>query len=115
VSRLGQSKLAEGRRSNVLAEPNIVRSNEIRYLPTPIVQTDNDALAPDEWITRVVTVTNLSSASLVPILRPMLPQAAHLAALPPNHLIVVDQYGNVKRITAIIKALDVPGAGPPKE
>jgi general secretion pathway protein D len=63
-----------------------------------------------------VTVKNVSSAALVPILRPLLPQSVHLAALPPNHLIVMDQYGNVKRITAIVKALDQPGAGaPPKD
>jgi general secretion pathway protein D len=94
---------------------NIVPLSEIRSLPTPIVQADHDELAPDEWITRIVTVKNVSSAGLVPILRPLLPQSAHLAALPPNHLIVVDQYGNVKRITAIVKALDQPGAGPPKD
>jgi general secretion pathway protein D len=90
---------------------NVVRSAEIRFLPTPIVPGDDRDLAPDEWITRVVTVKNVSSGNLVPILRPLMPVAAHLAALPPNHLIIMDQYANVKRIAAIVKALDQPGAG----
>jgi len=48
------------------------------------------------------------AAQLVPILRPLLPQYAHLAALPyENTLLIVDRYANVKRIEAIVKALDV--------
>jgi len=40
-----------------------------------------------------------------------MPQAAHLAALPEqNALIIVDRYGNVKRLVEIIEQLDKPGA-----
>ena len=46
---------------------------------------------------------------LVPILRPLLPQSAHLAAhADSNRLIVMDRYENIQRITEIIRALDVP-------
>jgi hypothetical protein len=45
---------------------------------------------------------------LVPILRPLLPQMGHLAALPcVNKLIIVDTFASVRRIQAIIDALDV--------
>jgi hypothetical protein len=40
------------------------------------------------------------------ILRPLLPQFAHLAALPPSKLVIVDRYANVQRITAIAESLD---------
>jgi hypothetical protein len=35
--------------------------------------------------------------------------------MPPNRLIVVDRYANVQRITAIVKSLDQPGVGRPRE
>jgi type II secretory pathway component GspD/PulD (secretin) len=87
---------------------NIVRDTEVRFLPARIVQTDDASLAADEWVTRVVTVVNIEAPLLIPILRPLLPQGAHLAALPPNRIILVDRYANVQRITAIIGSLDTP-------
>ena len=88
---------------------NIVRESDVRVLPAPIVQTDDATIAADEWVTRVLTTTNIEAAQLVPILRPLLPQAAHLAAHgTTNRLIVMDRYANVQRITEIVRALDVP-------
>jgi general secretion pathway protein D len=53
-------------------------------------------------------IQNVPAAQLVPILRPLLPQYAHLAAFPcSNTLLMVDRYANVKRIQEIIKTLDV--------
>jgi len=52
-------------------------------------------------------VKNGPAAFLVPILRPMLPQYAHLAAaVCSNSLLVVDSYANVRRIETIVKILD---------
>lgn len=85
---------------------NIVRDSEIRSLALPIVNNDDPKIPADEWVQRVITTTSADTAGLVPILRPMLPQAAHLAALPPRSLIMVDRYANVKRITDTVKALD---------
>ena len=64
---------------------------------------------PDaQIVNHTITIQNLPAAQLVPILRPLLPQYAHLAALPyENTLLIVDRYANVKRIEAIVKALDV--------
>jgi general secretion pathway protein D len=94
---------------------NVVPQFEVRFYASQIVPNDDDRVAADEWITRIVTTTNVDAALLVPILRPLLPQAAHLAAVPPSHLIVMDRYANVQRITAIVRSLDQPGSGRPRE
>ncbi len=64
---------------------------------------------PDhEIVTRILGAKNISVTQLVPILRPMIPQYGHLAALPcVNKLIMVDTYANVRRIESVIEALDV--------
>jgi len=64
---------------------------------------------PDaQIVNHTITIQSVPAAHLVPILRPLLPQYAHLAALPcENTLLIVDRYANVKRIEAIVKALDV--------
>jgi type II secretory pathway component GspD/PulD (secretin) len=84
---------------------NIVSVFEIRAYAVPFANTDDPKIADDEWVTRVLTTTG-EAAQLVPILRPMLPQQAHLAANPPHKLIIVDRYSNVKRITEIVRQLD---------
>jgi general secretion pathway protein D len=85
---------------------NIVPIEDVRSYPLPLVQQDDRSIAADEWVTRIVTLNNVEAAQLVPILRPLLPQFAHLSALPPKKLIIVDRYANVQRMMAIIKSLD---------
>lgn len=52
-------------------------------------------------------VKSMPAASLVPILRSLLPQNAHLAAMScTNELIVVDTYANVHRLQDIVAAMD---------
>jgi len=94
---------------------NVLPMNEVRFYPTPIVQGDDNRIAADAWVTRVLTTTNIEAAMLVPILRPLLPVQAHLAAMPPSSLIVMDRYANVQRIATLVKSLDQPGAGRRKE
>lgn len=60
-------------------------------------------------VTRVVTVEHVSASQLVPILRPLLPQDAHLAAYEPtNRLIMTDSALNIERIAQIIERVDQP-------
>ncbi len=87
---------------------NIVLDADVRFLPAPMVQADDASIAADEWVTRVLTTTNVEAAFLVPILRPLLPPTAHLAAMPSSRLIVMDRYANVRRITEMVRLLDVP-------
>jgi general secretion pathway protein D len=73
---------------------------------------ENISSTSDEIVTQVVQVRNVSAAQLVPILRPMMPQAAHLAAYPAsNMLIISDRASNVNRMMRIISRIDRSGDG----
>jgi general secretion pathway protein D len=73
---------------------------------------DRVSTTSDEIVTQVVQVRNVSAGQLVPILRPMMPQAAHLAAYPSaNMLIISDRAANVSRIMRIIQRIDRSGDG----
>jgi len=64
----------------------------------------------DELITQVIAVENVNAAQLVPVLRPLMPQAAHMAAYPAgNILILSDRASNVSRVMRIIKRIDQQG------
>jgi general secretion pathway protein D len=64
----------------------------------------------EELVTQVIAVRNVNAAQLVPLLRPLQPQSAHLAAYPSgNILIVSDRASNVARIQRIIERIDQQG------
>jgi general secretion pathway protein D len=55
-------------------------------------------------------VKSVPAAQLVPILRPLLPQQAHLVAIAcTNVLVIVDTFANVQRIEKLVRALDTAG------
>jgi type II secretory pathway component GspD/PulD (secretin) len=64
---------------------------------------------PDaQFVNYVLPVKNMPAGQLVPILRPLLPQVAQLAAnICSNALLMSDSYANVKKIETLVKALDV--------
>lgn len=71
---------------------------------------DRVSSTSDEIVTQVVQVRNVSAGQLVPILRPMMPQSAHLAAYPSaNMLIISDRAANVNRIVRIVQRIDRTG------
>jgi general secretion pathway protein D len=71
---------------------------------------DRVSSTSDEIVTQVVQVRNVSAGQLVPILRPMMPQSAHLAAYPSaNMLIISDRAANVSRIVRIVQRIDRSG------
>lgn len=78
----------------------------VRWQPAPLV-SDREKRPASEYVTAVFHVRSLSAAELVPILRPLVPQQGHLAAMPcANELIMSDRFVNVRRLEAIIKAMD---------
>ena len=86
---------------------NIVPEALARQMPVRLVQRDDPDVADDEVVSRVIQMNNMNAAQAVPILRALLPQYAHLAALPDqNKLLIVDRYANVRRLTEILNALD---------
>ncbi len=78
-----------------------------RQIASPVVPADNIRASDAEFVTAILPVKNISAGQLVPILRPLMPQRAHLAAaVERNALIIVDGAANVRRIVAIAEALD---------
>ncbi|MFO7602594.1 MAG: type II secretion system secretin GspD, partial [Gammaproteobacteria bacterium] len=62
----------------------------------------------DEFVTRVVEISHVDAAQLVPILRPLVPQRGHLAAYPSsNVLIISDSAANINRLVEIIRRIDL--------
>jgi general secretion pathway protein D len=86
---------------------SVVPDAVARQVPVPLI-TGKETRPDSEFVTKVITVKSVPAAELVPILRPMIPQMGHLAALPcANKLIYVDTFANLQRLQAIIEALDV--------
>jgi type II secretory pathway component GspD/PulD (secretin) len=85
-----------------------------RVIPDAIVRQSSPPLVvgtttyPDaQYVAAVIPVHKIPAASLVPILRPLLPQQAHLAAATcSNALLMVDTFANIRRIESIVAALD---------
>ena len=48
----------------------------------------------DELITQVIAVENVNAAQLVPVLRPLMPQAAHMAAYPAGNILILSDRGH---------------------
>src|SRR5262249_33588712 len=77
-----------------------------RSLPVPLISA-NEKHPDAEVVTRIIHVRNMPAALLVPITRALVPQFGHLAAVTcSNDLILVDRFANVKRIEAIVQAVD---------
>jgi general secretion pathway protein D len=85
----------------------VIPTASARQEPLPII-TGKESRPEAEFVTRIITVKNVPATHLVPIIRPMIPQVGHFAALPcVNKLILVDTFGNVKRLSSLIETLDV--------
>ncbi len=65
-------------------------------------------LESQELVTRVIRVANAPSDEMVKVLRPLIPQYGHIAALSePNVLIISDHASNINRLVEIIDRVDV--------
>jgi general secretion pathway protein D len=72
----------------------------------PVV-SGNENLPDNQAVTAVIHVRSLPAGFLVPILRPLVPQWGHLAAMVcSNDLIIVERFASVRRMQTIIKAMD---------
>jgi general secretion pathway protein D len=67
----------------------------------------NNSIEGEELITRVIAVNNSSASELIPVLRPMVAQHGHLAAVPSANAIIISDHGaNIERIMSIIDKID---------
>lgn len=91
---------------------SIVPDANARQLPTAVYD-DPRFKAPDhEVVTLLVQPKNVCANHLVPVLRPLMPQSAHLAAeIQTNTLIINDHAVNARRIAELISQLDKHGTG----
>ncbi|MBX3706551.1 MAG: type II secretion system secretin GspD [Pseudomonadales bacterium] len=75
---------------------------------SPGAEGDLSAVAPEELVTRVVAAQNVDSGELVKILRPLIPQYGHIAAVAnPNVVIISDHADNIVRLVRLVQQIDV--------
>ena len=91
-----------------------VRSGEVvRVIPNknarsaPVDVISGTSIINDEYVTQVIRLDNVSAAKLIPVLRPLVPQQAHMAAYAPSNAIIIsDIRANIDRIAKIIDRMD---------
>ncbi|MEC7119931.1 MAG: type II secretion system secretin GspD [Pseudomonadota bacterium] len=61
----------------------------------------------EEVVTRIIWLENTNPNDLIPAIRPLMPQFAHLAAVPgTNALLVSDRAGNINQLENLVQSLD---------
>jgi general secretion pathway protein D len=84
----------------------VIQSKDARSAPVQ-VRDGASGKASDEYVTEVIKLENISAAKLIPVLRPLVPQQAHMAAYAPSNAIIIsDLSSNIDRIRDIIKRMD---------
>ena len=84
----------------------VIPSKDARSSPVEVTDGDSGT-ATDEYVTQVIRLENISAAKLIPVLRPLVPQQAHMAAYAPSNAIIIsDISANIDRIRDIIERMD---------
>lgn len=84
----------------------VIQSKDARSAPVQ-VRDGGSGKASDEYVTEVIRLDNISAAKLIPVLRPLVPQQAHMAAYAPSNAIIIsDLSANIDRIRGIIERMD---------
>jgi general secretion pathway protein D len=90
----------------------ITQGDQARIVPNAEAKADADAgrSAPDRLETRVIQVQQGSATELIPLIRPLVPQYGHLAAISSaNAIIISDRTANIERIEDLLRQLDQKG------
>ena len=84
----------------------VIQNTAVKQSGTDVV--DQPDAASSQLVTRVVPLSHVQASEVVKTVRPLLPQAAHIAALDePNVLILADFASNISRLMTLIKQTDV--------
>ncbi len=84
----------------------VIQSKDARSAPVS-VRDIASGQGNDEYVTQVMKLENISAAKLIPVLRPLVPQQAHMAAYAPSNAIIIsDIASNIDRIGDIIRRMD---------
>lgn len=90
----------------------VVPDANARQFPAPVYLDTNFKALDHEIVNLLVTPKKVCANFLVPVLRPLMPQAAHLAAeIQTNTLIINDRAVNARRIAALVEQIDRRGTG----
>lgn len=90
----------------------ITQGDQARIVPNAEAKADADAgrNAPDRLETRLIQVQHGSATELIPLIRPLVPQYGHLAAISSaNAIIISDRTANIERIEDLLRELDQKG------
>ena len=90
----------------------ITQGEQARIVPNAEAKADAGAgpAAPDRLETRLIQVQHSPVAELIPLIRPLVPQYGHLAAVTSaNALIISDRSANIARIEDLVRQLDQKG------
>ncbi|MFZ3153541.1 type II secretion system secretin GspD [Pseudomonas sp.] len=90
----------------------ITQGDQARIVPNAEAKADADAgrSAPDRLETRLIQVQHGSATELIPLIRPLVPQYGHLAAISSaNAIIISDRTANIERIEDLLRQLDQKG------
>jgi general secretion pathway protein D len=84
----------------------VIQNKDARSAPVGV--SDGDSLVTsEEYVTQVLRLDNISAAKLIPVLRPLVPQQAHMAAYAPSNAIIIsDISSNIDKIKDIIERMD---------
>lgn len=91
----------------------ITQGDQARIVPNAEAkaEADNSRPAPDRLETRLIQVQQVPVSELIPLIRPLIPQYGHLAAVTSaNALIISDRSANIARIEDLMRQLDRSGA-----
>ncbi len=84
----------------------IVPSSDANMMNSAVANSSNPGVG-EELVVRVVIVSNATAAQVVPILRPLLPQWAHISAYNQGNTIILSgAAANVSRLVTVIREID---------
>ena len=83
----------------------VIPNKNARSAPVDVIS--GTSVINDEYVTQVIRLENVSAAKLIPVLRPLVPQQAHMAAYAPSNAIIIsDIRANINRMEKIIARMD---------
>ena len=83
----------------------VIPNKNARSAPVDVIS--DTSVINAEYVTQVIRLENVSAAKLIPVLRPLVPQQAHMAAYAPSNAIIIsDIRANINRMEEIIARMD---------
>ncbi len=84
----------------------VIQNKDARSAPVSVSDGRSET-SSEEYVTQVLRLDNISAAKLIPVLRPLVPQQAHMAAYSPSNAIIIsDISSNIDKIRDIIERMD---------